>query len=80
MTAALEFRTIGVAFGSHKVLRDVSVEVGAGGWLGIVGPNGAGKSTLLRTVAGAVPYDGSVLVDGLAIDRRTHRELSLIHI
>lgn len=74
MTAALEFRYISVAFGVHRVLHDVSVDVDAGGWLGIVGPNGAGKSTLLRTVAGAVPYEGSVLVEGLPIDSRSQRE------
>lgn len=74
MRAALEFRDIDVAFGTSKVLSGVSVDVGAGGWLGIVGPNGAGKSTLLRTVAGAVSYSGSVLVDGAPIDNRTQKE------
>jgi iron complex transport system ATP-binding protein len=74
VTAALEFRDIDVAFGQSKVLHDISVDVDAGGWLGIVGPNGAGKSTLLRTVAGAVSYSGSVLVDGEPIDSRSQKE------
>ena len=74
MTAALEFRNIDVSFGQTQVLHGVSIDVDAGGWLGIVGPNGAGKSTLLRTVAGAVSYAGSVLVDGQPIDSRTQRE------
>jgi iron complex transport system ATP-binding protein len=72
--AALEFRDIDVAFAQSEVLHGISVDVGAGGWLGIVGPNGAGKSTLLRTVAGSVSYSGSVLVDGEPIDSRTQRE------
>ncbi len=74
MTAALAFSDIDVVFGETRVLTNVSIDVDAGGWLGIVGPNGAGKSTLLRTVAGAVSYEGSVLVDGQAIDGRAHRE------
>jgi iron complex transport system ATP-binding protein len=74
VTAALEFRDIDVAFGPHEVLHGVSVEVNAGGWLGIVGPNGAGKSTLLGTVAGTVTYSGSVRVDGDPIDGRTQKE------
>lgn len=74
MTASLAFVGIDVSFGSNHVLRDVSIDADAGEWLGIVGPNGAGKSTLLRTVAGAVSYEGSVLVDGGAIDARAHRD------
>jgi lipopolysaccharide transport system ATP-binding protein len=42
-------------------LRDVTLEVGRGGSLGIIGDNGAGKSTLLRLLAGAVaPTNGRV--------------------
>jgi iron complex transport system ATP-binding protein len=74
MTAALEFRDISVDFGQNRVLHDVSIDVDAGAWLGIVGPNGAGKSTLLRTVAGAVSYVGSVLVDGQPIDSRSQKD------
>lgn len=74
MTAALDFEGIDVSFGRTQVLHDVSIGVHEGGWLGIVGPNGAGKSTLLRTVAGAVPYSGSVLVNGEEIDGRSRRE------
>lgn len=74
MTASLSFEGIGVAYGSNQVLDDVSVDIDAGGWLGIVGPNGAGKSTLLRAVAGAVSYSGSVVINGRPIDARTQKE------
>lgn len=74
MKGVLEFSDIDVVYGRSRVLHEVSVDVGAGEWLGIVGPNGAGKSTLLRTIAGAVSYSGSVLVDGQAIDDRSLKE------
>lgn len=74
MSAALAFSNIDVVLGRSPILNGVSVDVEGGGWLGIVGPNGAGKSTLLRTVAGAVSYSGSVLVDGRAIDGRSYRD------
>ena len=46
-------------------LRDVSLQVGPGGILGIVGPNGAGKSTLLRLIGGVGrPDAGSIKIDG----------------
>ena len=50
--------------GSH-ILREVSTEVEAGSFLGIVGPNGSGKSTLLRTLYRSVrPETGTVCIGG----------------
>ncbi|MEN8040755.1 MAG: ABC transporter ATP-binding protein [Actinomycetota bacterium] len=74
MTSSLDFNAITVSYGDHQVLHEVSVGIGGGGWLGIVGPNGAGKSTLLRTVAGSVPYGGSVRVNQTPIEEAGHRD------
>jgi putative ABC transport system ATP-binding protein len=47
------------------VLREVSLEVGAGGFLAVIGPSGCGKTTLLGLLAGLdVPTSGSVTLDG----------------
>jgi iron complex transport system ATP-binding protein len=59
----------GVAFGyvpgAPPVLRDVSIGVRTGEFLGILGPNGVGKSTLLRLMAGLVaPTAGTVRLAG----------------
>jgi len=46
------------------VLREVSLEVEAGGFLAIVGPSGCGKTTLLGLLAGLdTPTAGSVRID-----------------
>jgi heme exporter protein A len=73
----IEIRRLTKAFGSHTVLRDVSLTVGDGEFLTLVGPNGAGKTTLLRIVAtlsrpteGEVWLDGWNLADGVAEARR----------
>ncbi len=41
-----------IAFGSHKVVKGVSFQVGNGESFGIVGESGSGKSTILRVLAG----------------------------
>ena len=55
----------------HPALRDVTLTVPDGGFLGIIGPAGAGKTTLVRAVSGVIPHHyrgdfyGSVSVDGM---------------
>ncbi|WP_396599280.1 amino acid ABC transporter ATP-binding protein [Frigoribacterium sp. R86507] len=46
----LEAIGIGKSYGSHEVLRDVSMTVRSGEVVCIIGPSGAGKSTFLRTL------------------------------
>ncbi len=48
-----------------KALKDVSLTVNPGEFLGVIGHNGAGKSTLLRTIAGILPpSSGRVSIAG----------------
>jgi ABC-2 type transport system ATP-binding protein len=50
----------------QRALQDVSFNVHAGEFFGIVGPNGSGKSTLLKIIAGIYRQDqGTVRVNGL---------------
>ena len=60
----LEVRGLTVRYGAFTILDGLSFHVREGEWLMIVGPNGAGKSTVLGAVTQAVPYTGSVLLDG----------------
>lgn len=61
MVAGVERR-----FGRRRVLKDVTFDLAAGGFLLLLGPNGAGKTTLLRMLATLLtPSAGSVRVCGL---------------
>jgi iron complex transport system ATP-binding protein len=53
-----------VALDGTEILHGLQFEVASGTWIGLLGPNGSGKTTLLRTVAGLLPYAGTLLLDG----------------
>lgn len=60
----LDVRLEGVRLGTRDVLGAVSFRALPGSAVGILGPNGSGKTTLLRSIAGLIPYRGSVRVGG----------------
>ena len=47
---------------------DVHLKVSAGETVAVLGPNGAGKTTLLRALAGLVPINGRVELNGQVLD------------
>jgi zinc/manganese transport system ATP-binding protein/zinc transport system ATP-binding protein len=50
------------------VVRDVSLRVEPGGFVGLVGPSGAGKTTLIKTMLGMTPsVSGTVKVGGAIV-------------
>jgi NitT/TauT family transport system ATP-binding protein len=68
----VEFRNVGVRFGSFQAITDISCSIidkpGQGEFITIIGPSGCGKSTLLNLVAGFLkPSEGEVLVRGKAV-------------
>jgi zinc/manganese transport system ATP-binding protein len=62
---AIEFRDVRLALGDRVVLTDVSLDIAAHEFIGVLGPNGSGKTTLLRAVLGLVtPNRGTIRVLG----------------
>ena len=61
---ALQVTGLHVALSGNPVLHDVNVSIPRGRWISMVGPNGAGKSTLLSAMAGLLPVQGRVELDG----------------
>jgi iron complex transport system ATP-binding protein len=70
----LHLLDVAVRYGRHHALEPFTDTVRSGEWLGVIGPNGAGKSSLLRAIAGLVPIDGAVEVDGTPLAGLSTRE------
>lgn len=61
----IAINNVSYAYGSHEVLRDISLTAEAGEFICLLGPSGCGKSTLLRLLAGlASPTSGAITLDG----------------
>lgn len=75
----LRLERISVAIGPVGILRNVSLEVGAGEFAGVIGRNGAGKTTLMRTIMGLLAYhEGAIRFEGSPLGNiPTHRRVSL---
>ncbi|MCA1451683.1 ABC transporter ATP-binding protein [Bradyrhizobium sp. BRP22] len=61
---ALSTERLNVALAGRRVLGDVSLQLSSGHLVALVGPNGAGKTTLLRALAGLIPSEGIIRVNG----------------
>jgi branched-chain amino acid transport system ATP-binding protein len=60
----LRIKNLEAGYGPLKVLRKVSLHIGAGEIVTVIGANGAGKTTLLKTVSGLlVPRGGEILFE-----------------
>ncbi len=64
----LSARGVSWAAGGVEILKDVSLTVETGEFLGIIGPNGSGKTSLMSLISGIrKPKRGEVLLDGCPI-------------
>ncbi|HTB45241.1 MAG TPA: ABC transporter ATP-binding protein [Acetobacteraceae bacterium] len=68
MSSTLKLEGLTKHFGTHAVVRDVTLEVAPGELIVLLGPSGCGKTTTLRLIAGFVtPTEGDIRLDGRSI-------------
>jgi branched-chain amino acid transport system ATP-binding protein len=60
----LTVRGLTVAYGPVKVLHGLDLEIASGEIVALIGPNGAGKTSTLNAIAGLLPHQGEVSLDG----------------
>jgi phospholipid/cholesterol/gamma-HCH transport system ATP-binding protein len=78
-TPLIELRDLGVSFGRHAVLRDISLSVPRGQTLAVIGESGCGKTVLLKIIIGLLqPTGGHVIFDGQPIDQLNEKDLTAL--
>lgn len=66
---AIEFVNVNVLAAGHNILEEINLKIEPGDHVAIIGASGAGKSSLLGLLLGWYrPAEGSVLVDGTALE------------
>ena len=64
----------GAGKSTRNILDDVSFQLEAGEFLGVLGASGSGKSTLIKSLAGLVELtDGAILLDGEPVSTQSLR-------
>jgi ABC-type sugar transport system ATPase subunit len=53
---------------TNFILDNVNLKIMDKELLVLLGPTGAGKTTILNTIAGLIPYQGSILIDGQPVE------------
>ncbi|SDU04633.1 amino acid ABC transporter ATP-binding protein [Desulfobacula phenolica] len=64
----IEIKNLGLSYGNHLALSDVSLHVEKGKTMVVCGPSGSGKSTLLRCINGLERFQsGEIFVDNFSV-------------
>jgi len=77
MSDIIEVENLSFAYNEREILKNLSVEVAQGEFVGIAGPNGAGKTTLLNLLCGLLRSGGgSIKIDGAHVESYSDKKLA----
>ena len=75
----LDAKAVAFAVEARRILDGVSVNSGAGEFIGLVGPNGAGKTTLIKCISGLLAHSrGTVHLNGSDLARMSPRDVARV--
>ncbi len=65
----IEVKNVSFSYGNTTVLKNITLTIHQGDYLGIIGPNGSGKSTLLKLMVGLLkPTQGEIKLFGQTLN------------
>ncbi len=65
MDTIFKINHISAGYHREKIIKDISLEIKKGEFVGIIGPNGSGKTTLLRSMSKVLPLlEGDITLEG----------------
>jgi ABC-type polar amino acid transport system ATPase subunit len=81
----IAFENVSKWFGTHQVLRDITLRINQGEVVVLCGPSGSGKSTLLRCIpklekvqSGSISVNGTAVTDGAVNLNRLRTEIGMV--
>lgn len=74
----INIKKLRVNYGKLQALKNISLSIREGDFLGIIGSNGAGKSSLLKAIMGLASYEGSINLFGKEVKKLKLKEMSKI--
>jgi iron complex transport system ATP-binding protein len=75
--ASLTMINVGFRYNGSFHLDNLTLQISAGDFFGIIGPNGSGKSTMIKLLAGYLrPQQGSVELTGFPLQRMERKEVA----
>ena len=80
----LEARNLTAGYGDLTVLREVSLGIGEGEFVGVIGANASGKTTLAKCLCGLLPLQGGEIlwdgkpISGLPVHQRPELGLMMV--
>ncbi len=72
----IEIQRLNFKINDNIILRDISLTVKPGEFVGLIGPNGAGKTSLLKCINGINRAEGIVKIKGRNIFRQSDKKLA----
>lgn len=81
--SVIEIKNLSYGINDKEILRDISLSINAGEFVGLIGPNGAGKTTLLKCINGINKAVGTIKIKGTLLEtypeKKLAGEIALMH-